>query len=142
MTWLFPPEKRDFRGKRWVSITLRTLHLIGIGGLAGAYLYQLPEAAWHPYLLLAVGSGVLMVCMEIFVDGIWLLQLRGQAIFLKLLLLSSVFWLFDAPQAGIYLAVMVISGVVAHAPGKVRYYSIWHRRVLTRLYPDSNCGEH
>lgn len=142
MNWLFPSHKRDFPGRRWLGIALRTLHLIGISGLAGAYLYQLPESAWHGYLLLAVITGCLMACMEVFVDGIWLLQLRGQAIFFKLFLLSTVLWLFDRPQIGIYLAVMVLSGVVAHAPGKVRYYSIWHRRVLTKVELQSkNCGE-
>ena len=142
MSWLFPIDKRDFPGRRWLSITLRTLHLIGIAGLAGAYLFHLPESQWMPYLWLAVVSGFLMAAMAIYVDGIWLLQLRGQAIFLKLLLLSTVFWLFDEPQAMIYLLVIILSGVVSHAPGKVRYYSLWHRKVLTKAdLINKNCGE-
>lgn len=142
MSGLFPIDKRDFPGRRWLSITLRTLHLMGIAGLAGAYLFHLPESQWMPYLWLAVLSGVLMAAMAIYVDGIWLLQLRGQAIFLKLLLLSTVFWLFDEPQSGIYLLVILISGVVSHAPGKVRYYSLWHRKVLTKAdLINKNCGE-
>lgn len=142
MSWLFPIDKRDFPGRRWLSITLRTLHLIGIAGLAGAYLFHLPESQWMPYLWLAVLSGFLMAAMAIYVDGIWLLQLRGQAIFLKLLLLSTVFWLFDEPQAMIYLLVIILSGVVSHAPGKVRYYSLWHRKVLTKAdLINKNCGE-
>ncbi|MGB0468221.1 MAG: hypothetical protein ACPGF7_11930 [Pontibacterium sp.] len=141
MSWLFPLNKRNFPGKRWLGISLRTLHLIGIGGLAGAYLYQLPESLWHNYLILAVVTGCLMACIEIYVDAIWLLQLRGQAIFIKLLLLSTVFWLFDKPQPEIYFIVMIISGIVAHAPGKVRYYSLWHRKVLTREdITIKNCG--
>lgn len=142
MSWLFPIDKRDFPGRRWLSITLRTLHLMGIAGLAGAYLFHLPDDQWMPYLWLAVLSGFLMAAMAVYVDGIWLLQLRGQAIFLKLLLLSTVFWLFDEPQSGIYLLVILISGVVSHAPGKVRYYSLWHRKVLTKAdLINKNCGE-
>lgn len=142
MSWLFPIDKRDFPGRRWLSITLRTLHLIGIAGLAGAYLFHLPDNQWMPYLWLAVLSGFLMAAMAIYVDGIWLLQLRGQAIFLKLLLLSTVFWLFDEPQTMIYLLVIILSGVVSHAPGKVRYYSLWHRKVLTKAdLINKNCGE-
>lgn len=142
MSWLFPIDKRDFPGRRWLSITLRTLHLMGIAGLAGAYLFHLPDGQWMPYLWLAVLSGFLMAAMAVYVDGIWLLQLRGQAIFLKLLLLSTVFWLFDEPQSGIYLLVILISGVVSHAPGKVRYYSLWHRKVLTKAdLINKNCGE-
>ena len=142
MNWLFPIEKRDFAGRRWLSISMRTLHLMGIAGLAGAYLFHLPETQWMPYLWMAVISGVVMACTEVFVDGIWLLQIRGQAIFVKLLLLSTVFWLFDEPQSGIYLLVILISGVISHAPGKVRYYSVWHGKVLTKAdLINKNCGE-
>lgn len=140
---LFPAEKRLFPGRRWCSIVLRTFHLIGISGLAGAYLYHLPETQWHPYLLLTLFSGVLMVLLEVYTDGIWLLQLRGLAIGVKLLLLSTVFWWFDQPNSVIYLLVLLISGVISHAPGKLRYYSIWHGRVLTEraALPIKNCGE-
>ena len=80
MNWLVPPHKRPLPGKRWLSIILRSLHLVGIAGLAGAYLYSLPEAVWGPYLLLGVGSGFLLLARELYVDGIWLLQLRGQLV--------------------------------------------------------------
>jgi len=142
MQWLFPAEKRDFKGRRWLSISMRTLHLMGIAGLAGAYLFQLPEAQWLPYLWLAVLSGVVMAVTEVVTDGIWLLQVRGQAIFLKLFLLSTVFWLFDEPQSSVYLLVILISGVISHAPGKVRYYSLWHGKVLTKEdLINKSCGE-
>lgn len=132
MNWLVPPHKRPLPGKRWLSIILRSLHLVGIAGLAGAYLYSLPEAVWEPYLLLGVGSGFLLLARELYVDGIWLLQLRGQLVLFKLLLLGfGLFW-FDQSEAWIYIVVILISGVISHAPGKVRYYSLWHRRVLTR----------
>jgi len=142
MQWLFPAEKRDFKGRRWLSISMRTLHLMGIAGLAGAYLFQLPEAQWLSYLWLAVLSGVVMAVTEVVTDGIWLLQVRGQAIFLKLFLLSTVFWLFDEPQSSVYLLVILISGVISHAPGKVRYYSLWHGKVLTKEdLINKSCGE-
>jgi len=67
---------------------------------------------------------------------------RGQAIFLKLFLLSTVFWLFDEPQSSVYLLVILISGVISHAPGKVRYYSLWHGKVLTKEdLINKSCGE-
>lgn len=131
MDWLFPLEKRVIPYKRWISITMRTLHLIGIAGLAGAYLYQQPEAAWYPFLVVTVISGFIMAGMEVYADGIWLIQLRGTAIGVKLALLSSVIWWFDQPNAFIYFLAIIISGIVSHAPGRVRYYSVWHRRVIT-----------
>lgn len=141
--WLI---KRDFPGKRWVSILLRTAHLIGIAGLAGLYLFGLPAQTYQGYLLLAVLSGALMVVKEIYCNPVWLMQLRGQAIIIKLALLSLGWWLASSPEAGIYLTVIIISGIVAHAPGKVRYYSLWHRRVVTRdqFAPSGtvkDCGE-
>ncbi len=141
------PPKRDMPGKRWLSICLRCLHLVGIAGLAGAYLYNSPEAEWYPYLLLTLISGCLMLLKEVYCDAIWLLQLRGQAIFCKLLLLLAGIWLLPEPDSMLYIIVIVLSGIVAHAPGKVRYYSFWHRSVLTRelLCQETteikNCGE-
>lgn len=131
MNWLFPPEKRVIPCKRWLSITLRTLHLVGIAGLAGAHLYDQPFSSWWLYLVLTVVSGFVMAGMEVYSHGIWLIQMRGTAIGIKLLLLSSMFWWFDQPVAWIYFLVIIISGVFSHAPGRLRYYSIWHRRIIT-----------
>ena len=132
MSWLIPKQKRKLPGKRWLSIVLRSLHLVGIAGLAGAYLFDQPESTWYPYLLLGVGSGVLMVAKELWVDSIWLYQLRGQLVLLKLLLLGcGVFWL-ESAEAWIYILVILVSGVISHAPGKVRYYSVIYGKTLTR----------
>lgn len=110
---------------------MRTLHLLGICGLAGAYLFQQPEAAWFPYLLMTVLSGLVMAGLEIYSNPIWLLQLRGHVIGIKLLLLSTMTWWFEQPNSLIYIFIIVISGVVSHAPGRLRYYSVFYRRVLT-----------
>ncbi|MGH1460606.1 MAG: hypothetical protein ACRBB6_01070 [Neptuniibacter sp.] len=131
MNWLFPQEKRVIPYKRWFSISLRTLHLIGVAGLAGAYLYDQPYSSWWFYLVATVCSGFVMAAMEIYCDAIWLLQIRGTAIGLKLILLSTAIWWFNQPAASIYFTVIIISGIVSHAPGRLRYYSIWHRRVIT-----------
>jgi hypothetical protein len=130
MAWLFPIKKRIIPGKRWISILSRTLHLVGICGLAGAYLYHQPIESWQLFLYLTVVSGLVMSGLEIYTDGIWLLQLRGTAIGIKLLLLSTMIWWFEQPNSSIYFLVIIISGVVSHAPGKVRYFSVWHGRVV------------
>jgi len=130
MNWLFPEQKRTIPYKRWFSVSLRTLHLVGVAGLAGAYLYEQPYASWWLYLVVTVVSGFAMAAMEVYADGIWLIQMRGTAIAIKLLLLSTMLWWFDQPEAWIYFIVIIISGVVSHAPGRLRYYSIWHRRMV------------
>jgi len=129
---IFPAVSRGFPGMRWLNISLRTLHLIGIAGIGGAYLYPAETAAWTAYLWLTLLSGVALVGLSLYSNGIWLLQLRGLAIVLKLLLLL---WLVFVPRLSlpVVIAVIVLSSVIAHAPGNLRYYSPWHRRRIEHL---------
>lgn len=129
---IFPADSRSFPGMRWLNIALRTLHLIGIAGLGGAYLYPAETAAWAPYLWLTLLSGFSLMGVSLYCNGIWLLQLRGLAILLKLLLLLL---LVAMPQLSLpfIIVIIVLSGVVAHAPGNLRYYSPWHRRRIEHL---------
>ena len=108
------------------------MHLIGIAGLGGGFLYQSPRGVWLPYLILSIASGFGLMCLAIWTDGIWFIQLRGIAILIKLILLLSV--LFLKVHAGYALIItIVISGIIAHAPGDVRYYSIFHGRRVENL---------
>ncbi len=129
---LFPYESRTFPGKRWLNISLRTLHLIGVAGLGGAYLYAAPRELWMPYLWLSLGSGLGLVAISVFSNGIWMLQLRGLLILFKLVLLGGMLWL-PSFSLSLGISVIVISSVIAHAPGNVRYYSLWHRRRIEHL---------
>lgn len=127
----FFTQQRSIPARRWLSIGLRCLHLVGICGLSGAYLFSLPESDWYGYLLITLISGFLMMLKEVYLDAIWLLQLRGQVILLKVVMLGLAAVCFPALDQVVFLLVIVVSGIIAHAPGKVRYYSLWHRSVLT-----------
>lgn len=129
---LFPAESRLFPGQRWVNITMRTLHLIGLAGIGSGFLYPAHEGASETYLYLTLVSGLVLMLISIWSNAIWLVQLRGQAIILKLLLLAAIpVW----PEASAWLLILVIiiSGYISHAPGDVRYYSIYHRRRIENL---------
>ncbi len=129
---LFPSPSRRVPGKRFLNITLRSLHLVGIAGLAGHFLYRLPSDQWLAFLWLGFGAGLAMVLIEIYCDGIWLLQLRGQAIVLKIVLLGLVLpW--PVLLGPVFVVAILISGFFAHAPGNVRYYSLYHGRVVKAL---------
>ena len=130
---LFPHDSRSFRGQRWVNIALRTMHLIGIAGLGGGFLYQSPTEVWLPYLILSIASGFGLMCLAIWTDGIWFIQLRGIAILIKLILLLSMPFLKGYAGYALIIAI-VISGVIAHAPGDVRYYSIFHGKRMENLH--------
>lgn len=120
---LFPKSDRSFSGLRWMNIILRTIHLIGVAGCGGAFLYQLPLASVFPYLQITLTSGVLMMLIAIWSNGIWLLQVRGVATLVKIAMLGYVMaygnkeWEYFA-----CLFVIIVAGIVSHAPGRVRYF--------------------
>ncbi len=127
--FLFPRNSRFFPGQRWVNISLRTLHLIGLSGAGYGFFAQGHELNWEAFLQLTIISGTAMMLISIWSNGIWLLQLRGQAIILKLILLGLAL-ILPAWRAVLFISVLVISGLISHAPGNVRYYSLlYHRRI-------------
>ncbi|HXK57868.1 MAG TPA: hypothetical protein PLZ16_14610, partial [Gammaproteobacteria bacterium] len=81
---LFPAESRFFPGQRWVNILLRTLHLIGIAGVGGGFFYPADGDLWRSFFDLTLWSGVGLTAIAVWNSGVWLIQLRGQAILLKL----------------------------------------------------------
>ncbi len=128
----FPHEPRYLPGHRWINISLRTLHLIGVSGLGAGFLYAAADEQWQMYWDITLISGIAMSLLFIYSNGIFLIQLRGQAILLKLALLGMMPVLTHL-QLPLFLAVIVISGVIAHAPASVRYYSLWHGRRVEGL---------
>ena len=128
-TLLFPIERRSFTGRRWANIVLRTLHLIGSAGVGGGYLYGAPKEAWLPYLALTIVSGFGLVLLEIFTSAIWLIQLCGIAILIKVGLLMCV-KCTGGYEAYLLVFSIVISGITSHAPAGIRHFSIFHGRVV------------
>jgi len=116
--------------KRWTKISLRTLHLLSVAGVGGGIFFGLEQAVWLNYWWLAMVSGGLMMLIDIISNPVWIVQVRGLAIFLKLILLV---FLGNWPSLdGLLLAVIIIiSGIISHAPSNLRYYSIYHRRVIS-----------
>lgn len=116
--------------KRWTKISLRTLHLVSVAGVGGGILFGLDKVVWVNYWWLAVASGVLMMAIDIVSNPIWLVQIRGLVIYLKLLLLAML-GLYPSWSSYLLLIIIVMSAVISHAPGKLRYYSIYHRKVIS-----------
>lgn len=121
--YLFPDVDRTFPGLRWANIALRTLHLMGVAGISGAFLYAIPVPEWRPFLILTFGSGFLLMLLAIWSNGIWLIQLRGVTTIVKLALLSLAFT--SGLEPAILFTIIAISGIISHAPGKVRYYLVF-----------------
>lgn len=115
--------------KRWSKVSLRTLHLLGVAGVGGGVLLGTEQALWLNYWYLALLSGTLMMLMDVISNRLWLVQVRGLAVGLKLILLVLI-GVAPAWDRALLVLVIIISSVVSHAPGAVRYYSLYHRRVI------------
>ncbi len=124
--WL-PPPPRFLPGQRWMNIALRGLHLVGIAGLAGAFLFGLPEAQWTAYGHLTIATGALLTALYIWTDASWLVKLKGQAILAKLVLLALA-QVYPAWRPEAFVLVILLSAFFAHAPDRVRSYA-WGRPV-------------
>lgn len=122
-TLLFPSEARLFPGQRWLNIALRCLHLVGVAGIGGGFLFSVSEAQWLPFGYLTLGSGVALSLLYLWSDPRWLLQLKGMTIVAKLLLLAAAIGL-PGLRAELFLLIVVLSGLIAHAPGSVRGFSL------------------
>lgn len=116
--------------KRWTKISLRTLHLLAVAGAGGGILFGLEKDLWINYWWLALVSGVLMMVIDIVSNPVWVVQVRGLVIFLKLILLAL---LGQNPELDriLLIVIIIISGVISHAPGKLRYYSVFHRKTIS-----------
>jgi len=116
--------------KRWTKISLRTLHLLAITGVGGGIIFGLDKDLWVNYWWLALVSGALMMLIDIVSNPVWIVQVRGLVIFLKLILLL---FLGRDPSLDLVLlaVIIIISAIISHAPGKLRYYSVYHRKTIS-----------
>jgi hypothetical protein len=67
--------------------------------------------------------------LELYSSCKWFYQGKGVMVLVKLLLIGAVavFWEY---RVWLLLAVLVIGSVGSHMPGRFRYYSLLHRRMI------------
>lgn len=122
-------RRRPFPGIRIVRTTLRTAHLISFAALYGGHVYGVEPAPLQPALAATVISGGALMLVEMYRTSAWLVQVRGAATFAKIALVAAVavFW---KARLVLLTAAIVTGGVVSHMPGRYRYYSLLHGRVI------------
>jgi hypothetical protein len=123
---LIPPEPRHYTGQRWIKMLARSAHVVLSGIYLGAFVFHVDPATRWSWFLAMLLSGLLMVCLDLFESGAFLLQLRGLVVGGKLILLAA---LPVFGEAGVWvLAFIAICSVISsHASSNVRYYLIWGR---------------
>lgn len=122
-------DPRPVPGARIMRTLLRTAHLIAAGALYGGHVYGVEAERLVPALAAVLATGGAFLGLEVYQASVWLVQIRGVATLLKLTLVAAValFWELRVPL--LTLAV-IIGGVSSHMPGRWRYYSVLHGRVV------------
>lgn len=112
---------RDFPGKRWLNVALRTVHLGGLVLLGAALLGAGPVG---PAAGVTALSGLAMFAIDTWANPAHLREVAGFGVLVKLLLVGlmatqpawalSIFWL-----------VLVLSTLLSHAPGAFRHRQLF-----------------
>jgi hypothetical protein len=112
-----------------MSIALRTWHIAAVGILLGGHVFEVTSGRLLPWLYLSIISGAGLIGLELYSSCKWLYQGKGVLVMLKLLLIAAVavFW---EQRLWLLLTALVIGSVGSHIPGRFRYYSFIHRRVI------------
>ena len=112
--------------RRLLKVFIRSIHLVGA---AGTFHNAVMGISSSIYITTVIISGILLVFLEAYSSPIWLVQIRGISVYIKLFII----WLmhiFPSFAVTAMILVILISGLISHAPSYIRYYSIFHRRVI------------
>ena len=129
---LLPTLLYQLKTIRSVNITLRSLHLVGLLGVGGGTLFGVAPELVNPWLWTTILSGASLMGISIWSSRLFLIQLRGLVILIKILMLILILYT-DGADIALLIGIALLSGIIAHASGNVRYYSIFHGRRIDSL---------
>lgn len=119
----------NFKGKRWLKISLRSIHLVGI---AGVFASTLTDENLYVYWVIATLSGLGLLALEALTNLIWFIQVRALVMYVKFSLLTALLF-YPYYAWHILVAVILLSSLISHAPSSVRYFSFIHWRKITAI---------
>lgn len=118
---------RDFRGRRWLSVVLRGLHLCAVIALGAGVL----AAGCRPYAPHAgaavLASGLLLGALDLWQRPAHLVEGAGLGLLAKLVLTGA---MLAAPalREVLFWFVVLWSAVFSHAPASLRNARVFGRR--------------
>lgn len=121
--------RRTIRWARLWNICARTVHLAATGTLLGGHVFHAPVEQLYAPLWVAIGSGAILIGLEMYASAHWAHQGCALILYAKLGLLCLIPWLWDY-RVPILLAVVALASVGSHAPRTIRHYSVVFRRVM------------
>ena len=119
----------NFIGKRWLKISLRTMHLVGFAGVFSSILTGTEQ---NIYWGITIVSGLGLLSLEALSNFVWFVQVRALVMYIKLSLLICAFF-FNQYAWHCLITIIILSGIISHAPSSIRYYSFVHGRIVTSL---------
>jgi len=112
---------RDFPGKRWLNLALRTMHLGGLV-LLGAALLGAGDATLGATITFL--SGLCMFAIDTWTNPDHLREVAGFGVVVKLILVGLMAWQ-AAWALPIFWLLLVISTLLSHAPGAFRHHRVF-----------------
>jgi len=95
--------------------------VLSAAGLLGAHAFEVQPATAAPWLHATLLTGVLLLLLDLHESAAFLLQVRGLIVILKLALVGVLPWLGSYGTWAL-AAIVLVSVVSSHAPGRVRYF--------------------
>ncbi|MBU0602450.1 MAG: hypothetical protein KKD25_08615 [Gammaproteobacteria bacterium] len=116
-----PGHRRDFPGRRWLLVALRSLHLVGVV-LVGAALLHGGSDGSHRIAAIALlfGTGLSLYGIELWTKPRHAVELAGLFIPLKLVVVATMAAMPER-AAALFWLLLVCSSVVSHAPAAFRH---------------------
>lgn len=122
------PNRKLPYGRAW-NIAVRTAHIAVAGVLLGGHVFNVSETLLFKWLYATMVTGGTLALIEAWPRWIWFCQGRGLFVLVKISLLCLIPWLWSG-RVAILMIVVVLASVGSHMPGRFRYYSVLHRRVV------------
>jgi len=110
---------RDFRGRRWLSVVLRGLHLVAVINLGAAVLGTPPSPPTAVAAAAVLISGILVWALDLWHKPSHLVEGAGLGMLLKLALVAGMI-LAPSQSVPLFWIVVVWSAVFSHAPASFR----------------------
>jgi hypothetical protein len=113
-------RRRDFPGRRWTIVMLRTLHLVAVIALGALLLGAPAQPAWPLGSVAgaALATGLAMFALDVIAERGHLRTVAGLSVLAKLLLVAG---LAFHPAPWLFWTIAALSAVVSHAPASFRH---------------------
>jgi hypothetical protein len=107
--------------RRWLRIVARTAHILSGGVLVGGHLLAVAPDPLRPWLYGTLTSGALLWATDLGQGLGYLREVRALTVLLKIALVAAAAVAWEA-RVPLLVAVVLVSGVVSHMPGRYRYW--------------------